>query len=470
MKNSNITRYLCAAAQLDRGFRTQVLNKIVNEDYRAISIPAGVDLIAVVRHCIAAKRRKMVRNIILSILFIINVFSGSSFVFFFFLAWIIVGVETWVTRYQVIAKSLLRQNFNSNKVKLPPATETKLEHKLSDIIDEERCNAIVYSGFSPFVGSGIDIGGWSFSLNIGKGKEEMGNFLEPQPFDVQDLYSRIESDIKKLNLEGVSIQEKIFVNGQDIRENNHFLPDPYGRPCTELDSSYLKEFMRSKSNLIRYYKCIRVIDWHGEIVLSGFLRFLKLQQNLFIELSFFLLTPLKEEYREIDKMQPDNSWKSYLESLKESFIKSLILFWVAIFFLIGTILEPIGNWRQKRNTRKMIRENQMFDYGAITSIRELASSTEYRHYFQKLDKEMLVKIVEKQILDSIVDFLDEHNIDTSDLKSRQETILNNGVIVTGGSVEAQNFTVGKQAKSIMNNMAQSVSLVTSGGQSKTSKK
>ena len=102
----------------------------------------------------------------------------------------------------------------------------------------------------------------------------------------------------------------------------------------------------------------------------------------------------------------------------------------------------------------------MFDYGASTSIRELAASNLYSHYFQKLDKEMYLKLIERQILDSIINFLDAHNIDTSDLRARQDTILNNGVIVTGGSVEAQNLTVGERAKSVMNNMTQAVSSVT----------
>jgi hypothetical protein len=71
MKKSNTTGYLCAAAQIDRTFRTQVLEKILDEEYRVISIPAGVDLLAVAKHCLDAKRRKLIRNIIISILFII---------------------------------------------------------------------------------------------------------------------------------------------------------------------------------------------------------------------------------------------------------------------------------------------------------------------------------------------------------------------------------------------------------------
>jgi hypothetical protein len=89
----------------------------------------------------------------------------------------------------------------------------------------------------------------------------------------------------------------------------------------------------------------------------------------------------------------------------------------------------------------------VFDYGAKISIRESATSTEYRRYFQKLDKEMNFKVIERRILDSIVEFLDSKNIDTSDLQNRQQWILNEGVIVSGGSIEAESVALGKGAMS-----------------------
>jgi hypothetical protein len=93
----------------------------------------------------------------------------------------------------------------------------------------------------------------------------------------------------------------------------------------------------------------------------------------------------------------------------------------------------------------MIRCNPMYNYGAVQSIREQAASPNYRMYFQKLDKEMHVKTIEQNILDAIIDFLDNHGVDTASLRERQSTILNNGVIVTGGSIHADNFAVGNQA-------------------------
>lgn len=487
MKNSNTTRYLCAAAHIDRSFRAQVLDKILDEDYRVISIPAGVSLLTVARHCLNAKRRKLIRNVIIAILFVIawmraynrlafgfgygftdpvtalytSLFS-SYFSLFFLLAWATTAVETWMTRYRIIAKYLLKQTFNPDRVSLTPGAEARLRQKLADVANEEDCNVVIYSGFSPFVGAGSDIGGWSFTLNISKGKEKMGVTQTPQPFTVEELYAYIDSAIKDLHLHGTKIEDKIFVNGQEIRGDQRFLPDLFGRPLTQVDASTLQAFISRPSDEIRHYKCIRIIGWQGEIIFSVFLRFFKLRQNLFVEVSYFLLPPLKQEYREIDQLNPNPTWRQLAKILQDTFVKSLLLFPGAIFLLIAELSQPLTRWNRRRTNRRLIRENPMFDYGASKSIREIAASNQYSHYFQKLDKEMYLKLVERQILDSIISFLDDHNIDTSDLRARQDTILNNGVIVTGGSVEAQNLTVGERAKSAVNNVTQTVSAIASG--------
>jgi len=59
---------------------------------------------------------------------------------------------------------------------------------------------------------------------------------------------------------------------------------------------------------------------------------------------------------------------------------------------------------------------------------------------------MYLKAIERQILDALVEFLKSKNIDTSDLKASQQTILNTGVVVSGGSVTAENLSVGAGAR------------------------
>ena len=110
--------------------------------------------------------------------------------------------------------------------------------------------------------------------------------------------------------------------------------------------------------------------------------------------------------------------------------------------------------KQKKEKIKEIKSNYAFNYGAITSLRERVSdSNEYNRYFQKLDQEMYLKSIERRIVDGLSKFLDGKNIDTSDFKETRSTILNHGVMVSGGSVQAQNLTVGERAKSIISNIS-----------------
>ena len=54
---------------------------------------------------------------------------------------------------------------------------------------------------------------------------------------------------------------------------------------------------------------------------------------------------------------------------------------------------------------------------------------------------MYLKVLEKNILDSILTFLEENDVDVSELKQRQTMILNQGVILSGGSMTTESLSV-----------------------------
>src|ERR1700745_2343900 len=59
------TRYLCAAAHLDRRYREEVLDATIRQTHRAVAPCYGVDLSVVARHAVLASRRALVRDVIL---------------------------------------------------------------------------------------------------------------------------------------------------------------------------------------------------------------------------------------------------------------------------------------------------------------------------------------------------------------------------------------------------------------------
>lgn len=56
------TRYLCAGAYLDQDFRRQVLRDVLEQEHRAVAPSYSIDVVPIIKHCLAAQRRETVRD------------------------------------------------------------------------------------------------------------------------------------------------------------------------------------------------------------------------------------------------------------------------------------------------------------------------------------------------------------------------------------------------------------------------
>lgn len=124
---SEATRYLCAAAHLDRGLkgqpgtqlRQQVVDSLMGDQIHAIGTSPGVDLRQVVLEVNRAARRKLTRDLALCVLlvlaFVLGVLGRSLPVLlsFFVLACEVVHIEAWIATYSVVARRMLRGQFQA---------------------------------------------------------------------------------------------------------------------------------------------------------------------------------------------------------------------------------------------------------------------------------------------------------------------------------------------------------------------
>jgi hypothetical protein len=225
MTHAETTRHLCTAAHVDEKFRDYIMMHIVEEEHKAIGELYGVDIAPVLKWCFAGQHRALIRNIALFVWLLIavimtlqhlgtsNVYDpntssyyqefvpiwipvillllsilGATFpvislfialfilypfrtsfpqiLLFFLGAWVIVMIETGVTYLK--GMKLTKGRFNPADIEgdLDPTLEARLQTITSNV------NTVVYSGYSPFVGAGIKIGGWSFAMDMTKGKQE----------------------------------------------------------------------------------------------------------------------------------------------------------------------------------------------------------------------------------------------------------------------------------------------------------
>jgi hypothetical protein len=456
---SDVTRHLCASAHLDHGrfrlsgqkFRRAVLEDIGRHPYRAVGASPGVELAPVIVHCRAANARKHVRDAVLTALLLALILAVAVAdttaervvvgLCVAVIAWEVVYTEIAFAVNRVVAPLLLRGSQAPS-----PEVPSGQDEQLDAVLAAERGNITVYSGFSPFVGAGTELGGWSFALDTNQGKSELGRTWTPAPFTLEELYAHVADALSQLSGAGVAIDDQIYVDGREIREDSRFLRQPLERPRVDADPELLASVMTGSDEHIRFYKRIRVYAWRGELVVTVFLRFTQVGDKLFTEVNYLLLPPLARGYRRADEIARSLSWRRRVKIAWEALLTTPFLFVAAPFALLEAAAAPYKRWRQRRRWRSEVLENPAFDYGAGPTLRERTSSLTFDHYFQKLDSEMFQKIIERQMLNGLIEFLDDHGIDTSDLKERESAILNNGVIVTGGSIHAESLAVGRRAR------------------------
>jgi hypothetical protein len=456
-EKSEATRYLCASAYLSRMFRNNVIHTFIEDKHHALAVSYGIDPVTILKHCLVARRIGRTRDLLLLIpafLVVLGLFASVVagpgalalapilFLLALVAAFVIVTWEQLQTDFQIVRQYFTKKHFEPGA--LPRTFNSEAEQAFREVEAAQKSNVMIYAGFSPFVGCGNNIGSWSFPVDISKGKEDMGGYLQPKSFQVKELYDEIGRTLRGLEFPNCVIEDKICLSGLDIREEK-FLPDLMERPRTRIEPSAIEEYVTHPSSQARHYQTFRLVDWSGELILSVFLRTAKTGHNLFIEASYCLLVPVDETHRRVDSMNPVPSWRDWVRMLSLSMAKTAFIWVVWPFYMFDLIAHPVRAWLHEREVRNMIRENPAFNHGAATSLREMTcTSNLYRRYFQKLDKEMYTKILESQILDCIVHFLDERNIDTSELKEAQTRIINSGIIVSGGSsVTADTVAAGR---------------------------
>jgi hypothetical protein len=196
---------------------------------------------------------------------------------------------------------------------------------------------------------------------------------------------------------------------------------------------------------LRHYKVVRVNAWGGELVLSVFVRFMKVEQALFAEASYFLLPPLNDACHIADRISPTPGWRDHAQLLFGSLLMTPLAL-LRAFGAVGHLFEWRTVEKRRKEARIQAERDPSYDFGAPPSVRQSQASGSYRQYFQQLDRDMYLKVIERRLLDSLTAYLDEHDIDTADLRVQSMTVMNNGVMINGGTLQAENVAVGAKSR------------------------
>lgn len=442
------TRYLCAAVSLNPWVRQRALEDVLEEEHRAVVTTPGVDLVTVLKYAIAAHRRQVIRDVILLVLLcvlIVSVFviGAIGLPLVLAAAWVTVCIERYASSFGV-SHGLRRETFNPDKAP-GPARNSYADRQLKRIAAAGTTgNVTLYSRFPPFLGYGSVTSSWSFAVDVTKPRRGS----EARPFSVHEVYDCVKDGLSELDLPGMAVTDRVFVNGRDVRDDRRFLPDPRGAPVTSIDADWMRELMALPEERARPYLTIGMTGWQGDVAVTMFIRFLLSRSDLFVESAHAVVPPLRAEFKAIDDQEPDTQPGEFFALVGGSLLSTIprLLGSVA-----GTFHELGTDGRRERKRRRV---EEMGDYGALISLREAAADSKWQRYFQVLDDARYVKVIEQRIFRSLLEFLEEHDIDTSSLVARSETLVNNGVMVTGrGTINAQAVAAGPQAHATAGGLA-----------------
>lgn len=473
---SAATRYLCVGAQIDEQFAGRAIYELLTERQRASAPSYGIDAVPVLLHCLWATRRHRIRDVILSVMLAVDVaiwfvtlrsplqsvslfttsrsiWSSESMRRLAFLAGsvvVLISVASvvrmidWAWGRIVIGHTLVKERFNpeSARVSLLPWTS----RRLSAIGRQQYGCLTVYDASSPslFVGAGPEIADveWHFALDLRRKTDadsppgRLGNAGtgEAAAITPLELYRHIELRLLELRdpsmghaylLPDLEVSDHLFVSGLTRKDGVPLLDQAEGNQLTSAEMNRIADV---PDGLIRHFKSIRVESWGGELVVTAFLHLATQGSTLYAEFTPCLLPPIRPLYHVLDT-QPMPSADEWLRVVAGAI-------WGAPSALVTapTRLLPGGRPPDVLATDHRS-SNPSLDRGARTSVRLLGATPRPDHHFQWLDARKYLRVIEVQVLDALVEFLDCKGIDTSDVRARQSTILNKGIIVQNSTLQ-----------------------------------
>jgi len=324
--------------------------------------------------------------------------------------------------------SLWRQNELTHLAPGSRITVPARSARLDEIAQQQRGNTVVYSGFQPFVGSGAIVGRWGLALRLlrpqpstaevlnGAGgarsavTERQREFPEP-PFEAQDLIEFVSRDLSVLLPERAAEEQ---IAGLTVEGRVHLAGTEVSRLSTYSDPALMAGVIRHPTTPARHYLACQIFSWGGELITTVYVHIAVQGRSLYLELSTTALPPCLSEYRIVDSVEGTGAF-AWLRAVRTGLVDTPATIWRAPLSLTRALINLIAGSGGGVGTANRLAKG--YDYGARLSVREIASES-FRNLVQISDVEKYQRLIERRVIASVLDFLDERGIDTTEYRRR----------------------------------------------------
>ena len=457
------TRYLSAATQLDIKYAKAVVDRVMNQPFRALAPTFGADVTVVAKWALKALRTRALRDYILAAIFILILcipalaFLWPQVLILFpvmlIVAWLTVSWERWERIHHVVVQKMLRDRFNPADAPPPPGERDRT--RLDEIAKRKDGNLVVFSGHSAFIGSGDKLRYQRILLDVSRGKEaDDGTPMDPKPFTSQDLHTAIVKAFDSKTglgkkLPNIRVRERLFVNGLHIQNNKLLLPDPLQPPLTSIDEDLLIAAALHPTPEARTYVCVEMPGWHGQLVVTLFIRAVHTGDSLYIDWTFRVLPPLRSDFLKIDNLYERSLQRQHRTSLRFSLRETIPALLRSPRQALRTVRWPRFGRRNTSRQSHAIKMGCVFDYGAQRSIREDACGKLRHHYFLAQDEGMYVLLAQQTLTRAVEIFLKDHNVSLGQFTEQVKVIFDNSIKV-GDIKNSTGVTIGDNSSTNVN--------------------
>jgi hypothetical protein len=355
------------------------------------------------------------------------------------------GVYLWwqLRVYRILCSELA---FGA-RVRLPDLPAGRLRQRIAAVSAAQWGNLTLTAHRNPFLGAGEVTHKWSMSLELRSlGGEGAVDPVELYQY-VRDrlLAMRGDSLPECERISSLIVVDHIVATGE--RSQPDPLIDPVNRvPYAEAIPAAIHAIIRHPQGGLRYYlkavvgaegRDVRSGDWvvlpaqDQEIAVSTLLYAAVEGGMLYLEFVAAVEKPLHPDLHVVDQLAPERvTSKAIAETAKHTFGAFVLAPFRALAALNGILG---AGWRMDRADRES-RELRVYDFGARHSLRGLAAAPRLQNHLQELDAEKYYKLVERAVTSAVLSFLEQRRVDTSEYRNRTAMVLNNGVMITGGTV------------------------------------
>jgi hypothetical protein len=186
-------------------------------------------------------------------------------------------------------------------------------------------------------------------------------------------------------------------------------------------------------------------------VLSYFLRFHNVGSITFVESSAHILPGIDRQRFSLQPVLKGSKIFQLAKMLSAAFLLLLIpgIYALVALIYLGIFAWNAISWRlDDRRRLRAIDLQEEYNYGHAQTFRESIAAKNYQSYYGVQDLTMYWKSIDGAIFASLIRLLKRYGVDTSQFEEAAKTIINTGVMVSGGNFSATQVAAGIGATAV----------------------